>query len=142
MADHYDEMTLLLYLEGQLESERARNISAHTGNCPGCGALLRSLQHEGLWLRESLTAADETIPARLLEAPSAGVPWGWVMSLGMGAAGVYGLWSGVVEPWQQRFRAGGIHARQSFIHAVFFRRTLERLGRNEKPRRNSGNRRR
>lgn len=119
MADHYDEMTLLLYLEGQLESERARNISAHTGNCPACSALLRSLQHEGLWLRESLTAADETIPARLLEAPSAGVPWGWVMSLGMGAAGVYGLWSGIVEPWQQRFEQAGF-TQGNLLSMLFF----------------------
>jgi len=119
MAEHYDEMTLLLYLEGQLESERARNISAHTGNCPACSALLRSLQHEGLWLRESLTAADETIPARLLEAPSAGVPWGWVMSLGMGAAGVYGLWSGVVEPWQQRFEQAGF-TQGNLLSMLFF----------------------
>jgi cytoskeletal protein CcmA (bactofilin family) len=119
MADHYDEMTLLLYLEGQLESERARNISAHTGSCPACSALLRSLQHEGLWLRESLTASDEAIPARLLEAPSAGVPWGWVMSLGMGAAGVYGLWSGVVEPWQQRFEQAGF-TQGNLLSMLFF----------------------
>jgi len=119
MADHYDEMTLLLYLEGQLESERARNISAHTGNCPACSALLRSLQHEGLWLRESLTAADEAIPARLLEAPSAGVPWGWVMSLGLGAAGVYGLWSGIVEPWQQRFEQAGF-TQGNLLSMLFF----------------------
>jgi cytoskeletal protein CcmA (bactofilin family) len=119
MAEHYDEMTLLLYLEGQLESERARNISAHTGGCPECSALLRSLQHEGLWLRESLTAADEAIPARLLEAPSASVPWGWVMSLGLGAAGVYGLWSGIVEPWQQRFTQAGF-TQGNLLSMLFF----------------------
>ena len=119
MAEHYDEMTLLLYLEGQLESERARNISAHTGSCPSCSALLRSLQHEGLWLRESLTAADEAIPARLLDTPSAGVPWGWVMSLGLGAAGVYGLWSGIVEPWQQRFEQAGF-TQGNLLSMLFF----------------------
>ena len=120
MAEHYDEMTLLLYLEEQLEAARVREIAAHMRDCPACGALLRSLQHEGLWLRESLTAEDESIPARLLAAPAdANVPWGWVMSLGMGAAGIYGLWSGVVEPWQQRFSQAGF-SQGNLLSMLFF----------------------
>src|SRR5580704_8204362 len=120
MAEHYDEMTLLLYLEEQLEAARVREIAAHMRDCPACGALLRSLQHEGLWLRESLTAEDESIPARLMAAPAgANVPWGWVMSLGMGVAGVYGLWSGVVEPWQQRFSEAGF-SQGNLLSMLFF----------------------
>jgi cytoskeletal protein CcmA (bactofilin family) len=120
MAEHYDEMTLLLYLEEQLEAARVREIAAHMRDCPACGALLRSLQHEGLWLRESLTAEDESIPARLLAAPAdANVPWGWVMSLGMGAAGIYGLWNGVVEPWQQRFSQAGF-SQGNLLSMLFF----------------------
>ena len=120
MAEHYDEMTLLLYLEEQLEAARVREIAAHMRECPACGALLRSLQHEGLWLRESLTAEDESIPARLMAAPAgADVPWGWVMSLGMGAAGIYGLWSGIVEPWQQRFTQAGF-TQGNLLSMVFF----------------------
>jgi cytoskeletal protein CcmA (bactofilin family) len=120
MAEHYDEMTLLLYLEEQLEAARVREIAAHMRDCPACGALLRSLQHEGLWLRDSLTAEDESIPARLLAAPAgADVPWGWVMSLGMGAAGIYGLWSGVVEPWQARFSQAGF-TQGSLLSMLFF----------------------
>jgi cytoskeletal protein CcmA (bactofilin family) len=119
MADHYDEMTLLLYLEGQLEAERARNISAHAANCAACSTLLRSLQHEDLWLRDALAAEDEAIPARLLEAPSANVPWGWVVSLGLGAAGVYALWSGIIDPWQQRFAQAGF-TQGNLLSILFF----------------------
>jgi cytoskeletal protein CcmA (bactofilin family) len=119
MAEHYDEMTLLLYLERQLEPEKAQDVSAHMASCPACSALLRSLQHEGLWLRESLTDADESVPARLLEAPSSNVPWGWVLSLGLGAAGIYALWSGIVEPWQQRFMQAGF-TQGSLLSMLFF----------------------
>lgn len=120
MPEHYDEMNLLLYLEGQLESERAREISVHAGACRECGALLRSLQHEGLWLRESLTDADEAIPARVLEPPlRSSMRWGWMISIGLGAAGVYGLWSGIVEPWQDRFSQAGF-TQGNLLSMLFF----------------------
>ena len=31
--NHFDEMTALLYLEAQLEPERAREVYAHTAEC-------------------------------------------------------------------------------------------------------------
>ncbi len=34
---HFDEMACLLYLEGQLDPARARELSAHIAECPACG---------------------------------------------------------------------------------------------------------
>lgn len=123
MAEHYDEMTMLLYLEQQLETERSREVRAHLANCSECSALLRSLQHENLWLRDALTAADESVPAHILQAPTAGVPWGWIMSLGLGVTGAYALWSGVVEPWQQNFAQAGF-TQTNLLSMMFFSSAL------------------
>ena len=120
MAEHFDEMTCLLYLEGQLEPERAQELSAHVKSCTSCGRLLRALEGEGVWLRESLEGEDESVPAHLLEPPRrAPAPWGWLMTLGFGAAGVYGLWSGVVEPWQRQFSQAGF-TQGNFMAMIFF----------------------
>jgi cytoskeletal protein CcmA (bactofilin family) len=120
MAEHFDEMTCLLYLEGQLEPERAQELSAHVKTCTPCGRLLRALEGEAVWLRESLEGDDESVPAYILEPPKrAPVPWGWLMTLGFGAAGVYGLWSGVVDPWQRQFSQAGF-TQGNFMAMIFF----------------------
>ena len=120
MAEHFDEMTCLLYLEGQLEKERALELSAHIGACPECRKLLRALENEGRWLRESLEGGEESVPARLLEPPRrAPVPWGWLITLGFGSAGAYALWSGVVEPWQKQFSQAGF-TQGNFVAMIFF----------------------
>ena len=120
MAEHFDEMTCLLYLEGQLEKEKAQELSAHSSNCPECRKLLRALENEARWLRESLDSGDDSVPAHLLEPPRrAPMPWGWLMTLGFGAAGLYGLWSGFVEPWQKQFTQAGI-TQGNFMAMIFF----------------------
>jgi len=43
---HFDEMACLLYLEGQLDPERARELAAHTGECAACRTLLHALERE------------------------------------------------------------------------------------------------
>src|SRR5258707_1388552 len=40
---HLDEMTLLLYLERQLDRERAAEVSAHMQECGACRPLSRAL---------------------------------------------------------------------------------------------------
>jgi cytoskeletal protein CcmA (bactofilin family) len=120
MAEHFDEMTCLLYIEGQLEKERAQEFSAHMSGCSDCRKLLRALESEGVWLRESLEGGEESVPARLLEPPRrAPVPWGWLTTLGFGATGVYGLWSGMVEPWQKQFSQAGF-TQGNFMAMIFF----------------------
>lgn len=41
--NHFDEMVCLLYLEGQLEPSRAREVAAHAGECAQCRTLLHAL---------------------------------------------------------------------------------------------------
>jgi cytoskeletal protein CcmA (bactofilin family) len=120
MGEHFDEMTCLLYLDKQLEPERTREIASHVSGCAECRVLLRTLDHEGTWLREALDASDESIPARLLEAPSrARTPWGWMMTLGFGSIGAYALWGDIVEPWQQQFAQAGF-TQGNFLTMLFF----------------------
>jgi cytoskeletal protein CcmA (bactofilin family) len=107
-VNHIDEMSCLLYIEGQLERERALEVSSHAAECASCRELLRAMQLEGMWLREALAVEEEPVPARLLVAPERNAPaWGWIVSLGLAAGGAYTVWSGIIEPWQaQAARAG------------------------------------
>ncbi len=118
--NHFDEMTCLLYLEGQLERERAREVSAHAAECQGCRELLRALESEGTWLREALAVEEESVPARLIEAPQRNAaPWGWIVSLGLASGGAYTVWSGFVEPWQQQAAQAGF-TQGSLLEMLFF----------------------
>jgi len=124
MAEHFDEMTCLLYLEGQLEPERARELGAHAKSCAACRALVAALEAEGRWLRESLDAGDESVPAHLLEPSArAAIPWGWVAAFAFGSAGAYALWSGIVEPWQQQFSEAGF-TQGNILTMLFFSSAL------------------
>ena len=40
-ADHFDEMTGLLFLEGQLDAVRAREVSVHLEGCASCRRLFQ-----------------------------------------------------------------------------------------------------
>ncbi|HEX4004482.1 MAG TPA: polymer-forming cytoskeletal protein [Candidatus Acidoferrales bacterium] len=97
--DHFDEMTGLLYLEGQLDSDRERALSAHLSGCGSCRALLGALEKEAVWLRESLVSDDESIPARLIAEPHRGsIGWGWIVAFGLGMGGAYTLWTSIIQP--------------------------------------------
>ena len=118
--NHFDEMTVLLYLEGQLDAERGREVREHAASCPSCRALLGALESEGVWLRESLAAEDESVPARLVAAPERGAaPWGWLTALGLGAGGAYTLWTGFVEPWQAQAEQAGF-TQGNLLTMLFF----------------------
>jgi cytoskeletal protein CcmA (bactofilin family) len=117
---HFDEMTGLLYLEGQLDADRAHTVAAHADSCPECRALLHALKSEDAWLREALAAEDEVIPARLVDAPvRAPVPWGWVTAFGLGAGGAYTLWSGFVEPLRTEAAQAGF-TQGNLLTMLFF----------------------
>ena len=56
------------------------------------------LQKENIWLQQALSGDEESLPARLREAPGqaeARFPWGWAIGLGVAATGIYTLWSGI-----------------------------------------------
>ena len=118
--NHIDEMTCLLYLEAQLDRERAREVSAHTAECRNCRELLRAMEAEGVWLREALAVEQESIPARLLDAPQRGsTPWGWITSLGLAAGGAYTVWSGIIEPWREQAAQAGF-TQGNVLTMIFF----------------------
>jgi cytoskeletal protein CcmA (bactofilin family) len=118
--NHFDEMTALLYLEGQLDAAHAQEVAAHVAACSSCRGLLGALEREGVWLRQALAAEDETIPARLLEAPErATTPWGWITALGLSAGGAYTLWSGIVEPWRAQAAQAGF-TQNNLLTMLFF----------------------
>jgi cytoskeletal protein CcmA (bactofilin family) len=118
--NHFDEMTVLLYLERQLDEDHAREVKAHAASCAACRALLGALETEGVWLRQSLAAEDESVPARLTAAPERGsAPWGWLTALGLGAGGAYTVWSGFVEPWQAQAAQAGF-TQGNLLTMLFF----------------------
>ena len=70
---HLDEMTGLLYLEGELDVNREREVSTHRSVCAPCRRMLQALERESIWLRESLAAQEEAIPQRLARVPGLGL---------------------------------------------------------------------
>jgi cytoskeletal protein CcmA (bactofilin family) len=99
-APHFDEMTALLYLEQQLDDPRSRSLVAHTNSCASCRELLRVLKNESVWLQDALSVDEEPIPARFILTPErTRASWGWVIALGFGWAGIYTLWTGLIQPW-------------------------------------------
>jgi cytoskeletal protein CcmA (bactofilin family) len=118
--NHFDEMTGLLYLEQQLDAAHAQEVRAHVSTCKECRSLLRALELEGVWLRQSLEADDESVPARLMQAPErGGTPWGWLSALGLSAGGAYTMWSGVVEPWRAQAAQSGF-TQGNLLTMLFF----------------------
>ncbi len=116
---HFDEMTGLLYLEGQLDPAHVGIVSAHLSSCAGCRELLHALETEAVWLREALTADEESIPARVIAAPERGsAHWGWMAAFGLLAGGAYTLWTGFVEPWYSNLQQGGFT--QGYLLTMLF----------------------
>ena len=119
-ASHFDEVTGLLYLEGQLDEDRASEVAAHVASCAPCAQLLHALEKESVWLHEALTADDESIPARVMAAPErSGTHWGWIVAFGLCAAGLYTVWNGFVVPAFARFSQMGFSQGNVFT-VVFF----------------------
>lgn len=105
MAGHLDELTCLLYLEGEMDRGRAREVSAHTEQCTACRTLLRTLERESRLLTRALVEEDDALPERLTAMPGASRPpldWIWGTVLGLAATGVYVLYTGYMEPVMER----------------------------------------
>jgi len=63
---HFDEMVCLLYLEGQLEPARPRQMAVHIRDYATCRAPLHALERESHVLAAALTEDKESILAWLL----------------------------------------------------------------------------
>lgn len=106
--NHFDEMACLLYLEGQLDPSRSRELAIHAGECPACRDLLRVIERESRVLATALTEDNEPMPARLLGARSWGAPsWVWTLAFGVFAAAAYWLWSDGIGPWLNQLSNAG-----------------------------------
>ena len=110
---HFDEMACLLYLEGQLDAARSRELAAHVEECASCRDLLHALEHETTLLSSALTEDNEPMPARLLSEQGRSMPsWVWTLAFGVFAAGAYWFWTdgigALVRPIEQcRLRRHG-----------------------------------
>ena len=110
LEGHLDEMTCLLYLEGQLDPARARQVSGHSEECAACRTLLRVLEREARLLKRSLVEEEESLPARLLAVPGhhgRSMQWIWGAAFGLAATGAYALYTGYIEPWLSQLDQAG-----------------------------------
>jgi cytoskeletal protein CcmA (bactofilin family) len=118
--NHFDEMTGLLCLEGQLDAAHAQEVRAHAATCAACRELLHALESEGVWLRKALEEDEESVPARLMEAPArGGAPWGWITGLGFAAGGIYTVWSSFIEPVRVQAEQAGF-TQGNLLTMLFF----------------------
>jgi hypothetical protein len=109
-AEHLDEMSCLLYIERQLDRERAAEVSAHTQSCGQCRLLLRALELESRLLTRAMFEEDEPLPARLAqfqERARKSMQWVWGIVVGLAATGVYALYTGYIAPWEQQLEQAG-----------------------------------
>jgi cytoskeletal protein CcmA (bactofilin family) len=110
LDNHLDEMSGMLYVEGQLDRNRAQQVSAHAQDCPSCRTLLRALERESRLLTRAMLEEDEPLPSRLAafqQTAQKSMQWIWGAVFGLAATGVYALYTGYVEPMQQRFEQAG-----------------------------------
>jgi cytoskeletal protein CcmA (bactofilin family) len=117
-----DEMTLLLYVERQLDRETAQGVSLHTQTCTRCLNLLRALDRESRLLTRSMLEQDEPLPARLAEFQARvkrNMQWIWGVIFGLAVLGVYALYSTYIEPWQRQFEQAGFGGSNLLSLVVF-----------------------
>jgi cytoskeletal protein CcmA (bactofilin family) len=117
---HFDEMACLLYVDGQLDPARAREMGAHLAECGSCRELLRALQRETAMLSSALTEDSEPMPARLLGEETRSTPsWVWTLAFGAFAACAYWLWVDGIGPWINQLSSAGFGGTDLFSMIVF-----------------------
>jgi len=107
---HLDEMTCLLYVERQLDRARALEVSSHAQECAACRTLLRALERESRLLTRAMLEEDEPLSSRLAqfqERARKSMQWIWGLVFGLAATGVYALYTGYIQPWQQQLEQAG-----------------------------------
>ena len=122
LDDHLDEMTGMLYVEGQLDRERAQRASTHAQECPSCRTLLRALERESRLLTRAMLEEDEPLPSRLAafqQSARKSMQWIWGAVVGLAATGAYALYGEYVEPMQQSFEKAGFSG-SSVLNLMIF----------------------
>lgn len=117
---HFDELACLLYLEGQLDPQRSRELAGHVEECAPCRDLLHALQHETTLLSSALIEDSEPLPARLIGEQSRSLPsWVWTLAFGAFAAGAYWFWIDGIAPWFDQLSNAGFGGTDLFSIVVF-----------------------
>jgi cytoskeletal protein CcmA (bactofilin family) len=107
---HIDEMTLMMYVERQLDRTRGMEVSEHTQECDACRTLLRALERESRLLTRAMLEEDEPLPSRLANFQARArksMQWIWGLVFGLAATGVYALYTGYIQPWAQQLEQAG-----------------------------------
>jgi len=123
---HFDEMSCLLYLDGQLDSLKTKELELHVRSCGPCRSLLAALQRESALLHQAMVEEEESVPARLLAPPGReAMPWFWIGSFGLAVLGALTVWTQVIEPWQNNLSqagfGGGNMLAMLFFSGVFWK---------------------
>ena len=121
-TQHLDEMACLLYIERQLDRARAQEVSAHTQECNACRTLLRAMERESRLLTRAMLEEDEALPLRLAqfqERARRSMQWIWGVLFGLAATGVYALYTGYIEPWEQQLAQAGFGS-TSLLNLLIF----------------------
>ena len=119
---HLDEMSCLLYLERQLDRTRGLEVSAHTQECESCRTLLRALERESRLLTRAMLEENEPLPSRLAQFQGSArrsLQWIWGLAFGLAATGVYGLYTGYIQPWQVQLEQAGFGG-SSLLNLLIF----------------------
>jgi cytoskeletal protein CcmA (bactofilin family) len=119
---HLDEMACLLYIERQLDRTRAQEVSAHTQECNQCRLLLRAMERESRLLTRAMLEEDEALPLRLAqfqERARKSMQWIWGVAFGLAATGIYALYTGYIEPWEQQLAQAGFGS-TSMLNLLIF----------------------
>lgn len=121
-SKHLDEMTLLLYVERQLDRKRAQEVSLHTQTCTHCLMLLHALDRESRLLTRAMLEQEEPLPTRLAEfrgAVKRSMQWIWGLVFGLAVFGVYGLYAFYIVPWEQELQQAGFGSTNLLSLLVF-----------------------
>ena len=117
---HFDEMACLLYLDGQLDPARSREMASHIEECASCRDLLHALGRETTLLSTALTEDNEPMPARLIGQQARSLPsWVWTLAFGAFAAGVYLFWTVGIGPWFDQLSNAGFGGTDVFSMILF-----------------------
>jgi cytoskeletal protein CcmA (bactofilin family) len=119
---HVDEMVLLLYIERQLDRAKAAEVSGHTQECNACHTLLRAMERESRLLTRAMLEEDEVLPARLMQFQQRArksMQWIWGVLFGLAATGVYALYTGYIDPYEQQLQQAGFGS-TSLLNLLIF----------------------
>lgn len=117
---HFDELSLLRYIDTQLTPARNREIQSHLEECPSCRRQVHALERETQLLRESFVEEDEPIPARLQPGAAENLSWVLIAVIGLAAVGLYTFWNAILMPWWEQLQSVGV-GQETFLTVLLFK---------------------